>query len=83
MQYSSILVTTVPASFDDCVEGLSHLSGVEVHLRYPKEGRIIVTQESPSVEEQKEGLRRIQSAPHVLTADLVYHYVETEEPPGS
>jgi nitrate reductase NapD len=76
MHYSSILVTTRPDDMPGCLEVLQTLPGVQVHLRYPEEGRIIVTQETPSLAGQEDGLRRIQGVPRVLTAALVYHYVD-------
>lgn len=74
MHFSSILVTAVPTSFPECLQRLETLAGVEVHLRYPDRGRVVVTQETRTMEDQQEGFRRIQSLPEVLTAELVYQY---------
>jgi nitrate reductase NapD len=79
VHFSSIVVTALPSDFPSCVQSLESLPGIEVHLRYPERGRIVVTQETHSVEAQEEGLRRIQATPCVVSAELVYHYVESEE----
>ena len=79
VHFSSILVTASPPDFPLCVKGLESLPGIEVHLRYPEHGRIVVVQETESAEDQQEGLRRIQATPGVLSAELVYHYIDSEE----
>lgn len=78
MHYSSILVTARPRDIPACLDALQALPGVQVHLRYPEKGRIIVTQESPSLAGQEEGLRAIQAIPGVFSAALVLHYIDTE-----
>jgi nitrate reductase NapAB chaperone NapD len=74
MHFSSILVTSAPTSYSRCVDNLESLPGVEVHFRYPDRGRIVVTQETATREEQEEGLRTIQSLSEVLVAEFVYRY---------
>ena len=76
--YSAILILTTPHELTPCLQELADLPGVEVHYEYPQSGRLIAVQESNSLEEQKENLRRIQSLPSVLTAQLVYHYLDKE-----
>jgi nitrate reductase NapD len=75
---SGILVTTRPDDTAACVEDLATLAGVEVHHREPRSGRIVVVQVSASVEEQEDGLRRIQALPRVVAACLVHHVVDPD-----
>jgi len=77
--YSGILVLAGTADLDRCRAELESLDGIEVHFLYPDSGRIIAVQETATVEEQKEGLRRIQALPSVRTAALVEHRIEATE----
>ncbi len=76
--YSAILILTIPNDLSPCLRELAGLPSVEVRYEYPERGRLIAVQESNSLEEQTENLRRIQSLPSVLTAQLVYHYLDRE-----
>ena len=75
MHYSGILVITDPGRMNDCAVRIENLVGVEVRHRYPDDDRMILIQESESVEEQERGLREIRAIPGVQLADLVYHHV--------
>jgi nitrate reductase NapAB chaperone NapD len=59
---------------DECAATLALLEGVEVHQTDADTGRIVVVQAAPTVDAEIEGLKRIQSLPTVIAADLVYHY---------
>jgi periplasmic nitrate reductase NapD len=76
---SSIVVRVAPAHVSDCVQRLGDLPGVEVRFTDPARGRIVVTQESSTTDEQEAGLRRIQALPGLLSAELVCHYFEELE----
>ena len=78
MHYSAIHVVTSPLDFAQLVRDLNAFAGVEVHYCYPDSGRLIAIHESDSLESQKETLLRIQADPRVLTAGLVYHYLDPE-----
>ena len=67
----------------NCIRELESLPGVEVHHSYPSQGRLILVQETSSLAEQVESLRRIQDHPEVLMAELVYHYAEEMDPGAS
>jgi len=75
VHYSGILVITDPGRLNDCAGQIEGLAGVEVRHRYPDEDRMILVQETESVEEQEQGLREIRALPGVQLADLVYHHV--------
>jgi len=75
VHYSGILVITDPGRLNDCAGQIESLAGVEVRHRYPDEDRMILVQETESVEEQEQGLREIRALPGVQLADLVYHHV--------
>jgi nitrate reductase NapD len=71
---SGIAVHVVPSRLEEGVCLLGALPGVEVQFADAARGRIVVTQEAESTEEQEEGLRRIQALPGLVSAELVCHY---------
>jgi len=77
----------VCAKLDDLAELallLSELPGVNVHQRDAATGRLVLTLEAASADEELDRLRRIQGVPGVVSADLVYHRVADDvEPPAS
>ncbi len=76
MHYSGIVVVTKPLRVGDCQRALEALPGVEVHYCQPERGRLVVVQETETVEEQELGLRRIQALPGVEAAALVEHRID-------
>jgi len=71
VHYSGILVVTDPERMSACAGKIEALAGVEVRHRYPDQGRMILVQESESIEDQEQGLRTIRAIPGVLLAALV------------
>jgi len=90
--YSGIVVFAAPAELERCREQLEALPGVEVRHLDPAGGRLVAVQETATLEQQQEGLRRIQRLPAVRLAALVEHRVDpapdptdpiaAPEPPG-
>jgi len=80
VHYSGILVVTDPERMNACAGQIEDLAGVEVRHRYPDEGRMILVQESESVEDQEQGLRTIRAISGVQLAELVYHHVDRNVP---
>jgi nitrate reductase NapD len=76
MNISSVVVRVSPENVADGVRRLGDLPGVEVQFTDAARGRIVVTQESATTDEQEAGLRRIQALPGLLSAELVCHYFE-------
>jgi nitrate reductase NapD len=79
MNLSGILVVVSPEYIDSTVAALHSLPGVDVHQQDAATGRIIVTQEGETIEAEVEGLKRIKALPHVLVAEMVYHYFEEDD----
>ena len=71
-----------PTGLAESVRRLEVLHGIEVQFTDAARGRIVVTQESATTEEQEEGLRRIQALPGLLSAELVCHYFGNLEDDG-
>ena len=78
LHYSGILVVTGPNEIDDCIADLESLPGVEVHFCDPERRRIILVQETETIEAQEEGFRRIEALPRVRMAALVEHRVDPD-----
>lgn len=78
MNLSSILVTTSHPYFDTTLEALSSIDGIELHYCDKEGSQIIVTQEAPNTESEMQGLQHIKSLPHVVMAEMVYHYCEED-----
>ena len=70
---------TAAPHFESTIDALAGIEGLEVHYYDHASGRIIVTQESANVSAEITGLQHIKSLPHVILAEMVYHYCEDEE----
>lgn len=79
MNLSGILVIAQPDSQGQVVAALNALPGVEVHQVDEASGRIIAVQEAEDVHAEIEGLKRIKALPHVIMAEMVYHYIAEDE----
>ena len=78
LHYSGILVVTGPNEIDACIADLESLPGVEVYFCDPERRRIILVQETETIEAQEEGFRRIEALPRVRMAALVEHRVDPD-----
>lgn len=76
MNISSILVATSQSHFATTIDALSAIDGIEVHFCDVDSSRIIVTQEAQNTTHEVEGLQHIKSLPHVMMAEMIYHYCE-------
>ena len=79
MNLSGILVEAKPERLDELVRQLNGLDGVEVHQADAATGRIIAVQEAPDIHAEIDGLKRIKALPHVILAEMVYHYIADDE----
>ena len=83
MSVSGILVNAAPGDLTALSERIGDLPGVCVHYRDDDTGRLIVTLEAASLNEEIEGLRRIQQLDGVVAADLAYHNLQSADRPAS
>ncbi len=79
MNLSGILVVSKPEWVSQVVADLAAQDGIEVHQTDPESGRIIVVQEAADIHAEIEGVKRIKAMPHVVMADMVYHYFAEDE----
>ena len=78
MNISGILVITPAERLGQTIDALNALPGVEVHHTDPNSGRIVVTQEAGSVQDEVDGLMRIKALPHIVLAEMVHHHFEDD-----
>jgi len=76
MNLSGIVVTTTGERMGEVSAALRDLPGVEVHRTDPVAARIVVVQEAADVAADIDGFKRIRALPHVVSAELVYHYFD-------
>ncbi len=77
MNISGVVVRAKPEHLEEVIKSLEESGMCDVHFHDDK-GRIIVTIEAETTEEEVFKLKAIQSLEHVLSADLVYAYSEDE-----
>lgn len=79
MNISGILVVAKPEWQAAVVDALGGLAGVEIHQVDEASGRIIVVQEAEDIHAEIDSLKRIKAVPHVVMAEMVYHYIEDDD----
>jgi len=77
MNVSGVVVRTKPELVEEVVRGLEESGMCDVHF-HDEKGRIVVTIEAETTEEEIFKLKAIQKLEHVLSAELVYAYSEEE-----
>lgn len=79
MNLSGILVVANPDWQGQVVENLNALEGVEVHQVDEATGRIVAVQEAADIHAEIDSLKRIKAVPHVIMAEMVYHYIADDK----
>jgi len=72
---AGLVVRTDPDALSQVRARLSALPGVDVHHEEPATGRLVVTLEVTGTFD-RDRLEDIRREPGVVSAELVYHYVE-------
>ena len=78
MNISGILVITAPEYTGKVCEQLQELSGIDVHHVDAATGRIVITQEAETINDEVDGLKRIRALPHIILAEMSYHNFEED-----
>lgn len=79
MNLSGVLVVAKPEWVEQVVASLQALPSVEVHQTDAESGRIVVVQEAADIHAELEALKRIKALPHVIMAEMVYHYIAEDD----
>ncbi|RUM99223.1 glutamate synthase [Pseudaminobacter arsenicus] len=74
---SSAVISVLPRHTDEVVERLAAMEGVEVHAA--QASKIVVTIEGPSVGALGERLTQISLLDGVITANLVFEHIYSDE----
>jgi nitrate reductase NapD len=77
MNVSSIVVKTTPEYVQEVMDNINKVDFCEVHFN-DADGRIVVTIEGDSINEQMDRMKKIQKLPFVLSANVAYSYCEDE-----
>ena len=77
MNVSSIVIKAAPEQVKPLLEQLRAAGICDVHF-HDAQGRVVVTIEGESIDEEMSKLKLIQGMPHVLSAALAYAYSEQE-----
>ena len=77
MNVSSIVVKTTPEYIQEVIENINKVDFCEVHFN-DADGKIVVTIEGDSINEQIERMKKIQKIPFVFSANVAYSYCEDE-----
>ena len=68
----------------ECLEGVARLIGgslgAEIHVREHQTGRMVVTLDTPTLDDQRTRFDAIARLPGVLSVDLVCHYLDPGDP---
>ena len=78
MYISGILVIVSPQRVDSMVDHLNGLDGIDVHHIEAKTGRIVITQEAETINDEVNGLKRIRALPGIILAEMSYHNFEDD-----
>ena len=78
MNISSIVVQALPEHVDDLIEIFKNATFCEYHFHDKEKGKIIVTVEGESVDDEIKNLKIIQSLEHVISAEMMMSYSEDE-----
>ncbi len=77
MNISSVVIHAKPEFVEQIKSSIADASICEFHLQ-DEIGRLIVTIEGEGIEEEIAKLRKIQTLPHVISAEMMYSYSEDE-----
>ncbi len=78
MNISSIVVQVLPKYVDEVLEVLQNAEFCDYHFHDKNLGKIIVTVEGESVDDEIRNLKIVQSVQHVIAADMMMSYSEDE-----
>ena len=78
MNISGILVKVTPERVESMVDHLNGLDGIDVHHIEAATGRIVITQEAETINDEVEGLKRIRALPGIILAEMSYHNFEDD-----
>jgi len=79
MNISGILVIVAPQRVESMVDHLNGLDGIDVHHIEATTGRIVVTQEAETINDEVDGLKRIRALPGIILAEMSYHNFEEDK----
>ena len=77
MNVSSIVVTASKEHIENVMDTINAMEFCEVHF-FDGKGKMVVTIEGETIDDQMERMKKIQNTPSVISANLAYSYCEDE-----
>ena len=74
---AGLLIRAAPGRVADVARNLAAVPGLQVHAEDKRTGRIVVTLETASIEEQEAQFAWVRTLREVRAVDLVCHYFES------
>ena len=74
MNISGILVIVSPQRVESMVDHLNGLDGIDVHHIEAATGRIVITQEAETINDEVDGLKRIRALPGSVDGNYDYSH---------
>lgn len=78
MDISGIMVYADPEQWIRVLESIAGIEGVSLHQSDASSGKLVITIESESLDEQKVLLGKVKALSGVRAAELAYHYSDDE-----
>jgi len=78
MNISSVVVQVKPENMDSVLEVLQNAAFCDYHFHDKEKGKIIITVEGESVDDEIRNLKIVQSLEHVISAEMMMSYSEEE-----
>ena len=78
MNISSVVVQVKPEHMDSVLEVLQNAAFCDYHFHDKEKGKIIVTVEGESVDDEIRNLKIVQSLENVISAEMMMSYSEEE-----
>lgn len=78
MNISSIVIQTKPQYVEEIIAVCEASDFCDYHFHDVEKGKIIVTIEGESIDEEMAKMKKIEQIPHVICADMMMAYSEDE-----
>lgn len=73
MNISSVIAITKPQNLEKCIELLKQIKNCEYHI-HSEEGKIVLSIESESLDEEINTFKQIESTKFIVSAQMIYSY---------
>lgn len=79
---AGVIVRARPVDLQAVTARLSASPGIDIHYQDADTGRLVITLETECLDQEQAGIERVRNQAGVISADLVYHFIEPPESDG-